>query len=131
MHISGKVTAGQRVYLGTNAYVIEEIDICDDVTIGAAACVSKDIVDSEFMWECPLKNWRRDMAGTIGSLIDKLATVNQKMFMAQEELYVVRKMNLQSSRRLSAPKKAYKNYIAILESIDLNVQRQAMDFRGG
>lgn len=45
VHISGKVTAGDRVYLGTNASTVEEISICDDATIGAAACVSKDILE--------------------------------------------------------------------------------------
>lgn len=46
VHISGKVNTGHRVYLGTNASVIEEIEICDDVLIGAGACVSKDILES-------------------------------------------------------------------------------------
>lgn len=46
VHISGKVMTGEKVYLGTNACVIEDINICDDVIIGAAACVSKDIIDS-------------------------------------------------------------------------------------
>jgi sugar O-acyltransferase (sialic acid O-acetyltransferase NeuD family) len=44
VHISGKVNAGDRVYLGTNASTVEEVTIGDDVTIGAAACVSKDIL---------------------------------------------------------------------------------------
>lgn len=43
VHVSGKVIAGNRVYLGTNASTVEDIVIGDDVTIGAAACVSKDI----------------------------------------------------------------------------------------
>jgi sugar O-acyltransferase (sialic acid O-acetyltransferase NeuD family) len=46
VHISGKVIAGNRVYLGTNASTVEDISICDDVTIGAAGCVSKDILES-------------------------------------------------------------------------------------
>lgn len=46
VHISGKVRAGEKVYLGTNASTVEDISICDDVTIGAAACVSKDITES-------------------------------------------------------------------------------------
>lgn len=46
VHISGKVNAGKGVYLGTNASVIEEINITDAVTIGAAACVTKDILES-------------------------------------------------------------------------------------
>lgn len=55
VHISGKVTAGERVYFGTNACAIEDISICDDVTIGAAACVSKDIVDSGVYVGVPAK----------------------------------------------------------------------------
>lgn len=67
------------------------------------------------------------MADTIGSLIDKLATVNQKMFLAQEELYIVRKMSFEEF------KEAYftecgmeKIFNAFQKSMDLNVQRQAM-----
>lgn len=45
VHISGKVRIGERAYLGTNASTVEDISICDDVTIGAGACVSKDIVE--------------------------------------------------------------------------------------
>lgn len=46
VHISGKVQAGHRVYLGTNSSTVEDINICDDVTIGAAACVAKNIIES-------------------------------------------------------------------------------------
>lgn len=46
VHISGKVIAGDCVYFGTNASTVEDISICDNVIIGAAACVSKDIIDS-------------------------------------------------------------------------------------
>lgn len=46
VHVSGKVIAGDRVYFGTNASTVEDIRIGDDVTIGAAACVSKDILES-------------------------------------------------------------------------------------
>jgi sugar O-acyltransferase (sialic acid O-acetyltransferase NeuD family) len=55
VHISGKVTAGQRVYLGTNSSTVEDIIICDDVTIGAAACVSKDILESGVYVGVPAK----------------------------------------------------------------------------
>lgn len=44
-HISGKVEAGHRVYFGTNSSTVEHISICDDVIVGAAACVSKDILE--------------------------------------------------------------------------------------
>lgn len=46
VHVSGKVVTGHRVYLGTNASTVEHIVIHDDVTIGAGACVSKDILES-------------------------------------------------------------------------------------
>jgi sugar O-acyltransferase (sialic acid O-acetyltransferase NeuD family) len=45
VHISGKVHAGEQVYFGTNASTVEGINVCSNVTIGAAACVSKDILD--------------------------------------------------------------------------------------
>lgn len=46
VHISGKLIAGHCVYFGTNASVIEDISICNDVVIGAGACVTKDIKES-------------------------------------------------------------------------------------
>jgi sugar O-acyltransferase (sialic acid O-acetyltransferase NeuD family) len=46
VNISGKIRAGERVYFGTNASIAEGITICDDVIIGAAACVTKDILES-------------------------------------------------------------------------------------
>jgi len=45
VHISGKVTANDLVYFGTNSSTVEDITICENVTIGAAACVAKDIVE--------------------------------------------------------------------------------------
>lgn len=67
------------------------------------------------------------MADTIGSLIDKLATVNQKMFLAQEELYVVRKMNFEEFKAAYGSEEGMlKLFNAFKKSMDLNVQRQAM-----
>jgi hypothetical protein len=67
------------------------------------------------------------MADTIGSLIDKLATVNQKMFLAQEELYVVRKMTFEEFRSTYGTEEGMKKlFNAFQKSMDLNVQRQAM-----
>ena len=67
------------------------------------------------------------MSDTIGSLIDKLATINQKMFMAQEELYVVRKMSLDEFKITYGNEEGLqKLYNAFKKSMDLNVQRQAM-----
>jgi sugar O-acyltransferase (sialic acid O-acetyltransferase NeuD family) len=45
-HISGKVIANNCVYFGTNSSCIEEINICDNVIIGAGACVTKNIIES-------------------------------------------------------------------------------------
>ncbi|HEY5267658.1 MAG TPA: NeuD/PglB/VioB family sugar acetyltransferase [Candidatus Saccharimonadales bacterium] len=55
VHISGKVKTGEKVYFGTNASTVENINICDDVTIGAAACVSKDITESGIYVGVPAK----------------------------------------------------------------------------
>jgi sugar O-acyltransferase (sialic acid O-acetyltransferase NeuD family) len=55
VHISGKVNAGECVYFGTNASSIESIDICNNVVIGAAACVAKDIVDPGIYVGIPAK----------------------------------------------------------------------------
>lgn len=67
------------------------------------------------------------MADTIGSLVDKLATVNQKMFMAQEELYVVRKMDFEEFKAVYGNDEGLKKlHAAFKKSMDLNVQRQAM-----
>ena len=67
------------------------------------------------------------MADTIGSLIDKLATVNQKMFMAQEELYIVRKMSFEEFQAAYGTEEGMKKlFNAFQKSMDLNVQRRAM-----
>jgi UDP-3-O-[3-hydroxymyristoyl] glucosamine N-acyltransferase len=59
VHISGKVNAGACVYLGTNASTVEDISICDNVTIGAAACVSKDIIESGIYVGVPAKKMEK------------------------------------------------------------------------
>lgn len=68
------------------------------------------------------------MADTIGSLIDKLATVNQKLFMAQEELYVIRKMSFEEFKSTygSTDEGLQKLHTAFKKNMDLNVQRQTM-----
>lgn len=67
------------------------------------------------------------MADTIGSLIDKLATVNQKMFLAQEELYVIRRQNFEEFKAMFGTEEGLqKLYDIFKKSTDLNVQRQAM-----
>ena len=44
--ISGNCGIGKYVYFGTNSSVKEKIKICDNVIIGAGACVVKDINNS-------------------------------------------------------------------------------------
>jgi hypothetical protein len=65
---------------------------------------------------------------TIGSLIDKLATVNQKLFIAQEELYIIRKMSFDEFKVAYASDDdgLQKLHTAFKKNMDLNVQRQAM-----
>jgi ssDNA-specific exonuclease RecJ len=67
------------------------------------------------------------MADTIGSLIDKLATVNQKMFLVQEDLYIIRKMTLEEFKAHFGTEEGMKKlYETFKKATDLNVQRQAM-----
>lgn len=64
---------------------------------------------------------------TIGSLVDKLATVNQKMFLVQEDLYVIRKMSFEEFKDVFATEEGLqKLYTTFKKATDLNVQRQAM-----
>lgn len=53
--VSGNVTIGNYVYLGTNASVKEKIKICDDVTIGLNSGVLKDISESGIYVGTPVK----------------------------------------------------------------------------
>jgi hypothetical protein len=67
------------------------------------------------------------MTDTIGSLIDKLATVNQKLFMAQEDLYVIRKMTFEEFKEtFGSDEGLQKLHTYFKKNMDLNVQRQAM-----
>ncbi len=67
------------------------------------------------------------MADTIGSLIDKLATVNQKMFLVQEDLYIIRKMSFEEFKATFGTEEGLqKLYTTFKKATDLNVQRQAM-----
>lgn len=67
------------------------------------------------------------MADTLGSLIDKLATVNQKMFMIQEDLYAIRRMTLEEFKAIFGTEEGLAKLYAVFKtSTDLNVQRQAM-----
>jgi hypothetical protein len=68
------------------------------------------------------------MADTLGSLIDKLATINQKMFLVQEDLYAIRKMDFEEFKKVygSTDEGLMKLYSAFKKACDLNVQRQQM-----
>lgn len=66
------------------------------------------------------------MSDTLGSLIDKLATINQKMFMVQEQLYAIRRMNFEEFKieYCNDDIGMKKLFDAFKKSCDLNVQRQ-------
>lgn len=55
VHVNGKVIIGERVYFGSNASTVEDISICNDVTVGAAACVAKNITESGIYVGIPAK----------------------------------------------------------------------------
>jgi sugar O-acyltransferase (sialic acid O-acetyltransferase NeuD family) len=44
--VSGGANVGKRVFLGASGLVLENLEICDDVVIGANACVTKNIQES-------------------------------------------------------------------------------------
>jgi thiamine biosynthesis lipoprotein ApbE len=67
------------------------------------------------------------MADTIGSVIDKLATTNKKLFLSQEVLYKIRKMDFEEFKKEFQSEDNLKNlYEALKKNMDLNNQRQAM-----
>jgi hypothetical protein len=67
------------------------------------------------------------MADTLGSIFDKLATVNQKMFIVQEDLYIIRKMTLEEFKQAySSNEGMQKLYVCFKKACDLNVQRQQL-----
>lgn len=73
------------------------------------------------------------MSDTIGSLVDKLATVNNKMFFNQEFLYAIRRMSkLEFVNRCLCLDDADKNisledlYDNLCKIVDLNLQRQSL-----
>ena len=53
--VSGNVTLGNKVYLGTNSCIREKISICDDVTIGLSTGIVKDIKESGVYAGYPIK----------------------------------------------------------------------------
>lgn len=64
---------------------------------------------------------------TLGSLIDKLTTTGQKMFLAQEDLYIIRKMTFDQFKQSFGTDEGLMKLFSIFQkSCDLNVQRQAL-----
>jgi sugar O-acyltransferase (sialic acid O-acetyltransferase NeuD family) len=53
--VSGNVTLGDKVYLGTNSSIREKITICNDVIIGLNTGVVKDIKNSGTYVGCSIK----------------------------------------------------------------------------
>jgi len=53
--VSGNVTLGNKVYLGTNSSIREKITICDNVTIGLNTGIVKDINTSGTYVGCSIK----------------------------------------------------------------------------
>ena len=65
---------------------------------------------------------------TLGSLIDKLATVDLKMFNAQDEFYLIRAMTFEQfvENYFSSPENCKKLYNLFQKGIDLNLQRNQL-----
>ncbi len=64
---------------------------------------------------------------TIGSIVDKLATVNNKMFFNQEFLYEIRKMDFDEFMSKYHSREACADLFDKLRKVvDLNLQRQAL-----
>ena len=53
--VSGNVSIGDRVYLGTNSSIREKININSDVTIGMNGCVVEDIKETGIYVGVPVK----------------------------------------------------------------------------
>ena len=53
--VSGNVTLGNKVHLGTNSCIREKINICGNVTVGLGSGVVKNILESGTYVGCPVK----------------------------------------------------------------------------
>jgi UDP-3-O-[3-hydroxymyristoyl] glucosamine N-acyltransferase len=82
--ISGSTVIGQRCMLGGQVGLVGHINICDDVVIGGATMISKDITEPGFYtgnfpgekdteWKRKVARFRR-----LGDLIKRVATLEQK-----------------------------------------------------
>jgi acetyltransferase-like isoleucine patch superfamily enzyme len=54
-HISGNVTLGDHVLVGTGAQIIEKINVGEGSIIGAGACVTKHVPDGVIAKGVPAK----------------------------------------------------------------------------
>ncbi|NJO65431.1 MAG: hypothetical protein HC836_47260 [Richelia sp. RM2_1_2] len=65
------------------------------------------------------------MSDTVGSLVDKLITVDMKMWHNQESLYEIRNMNFEQfkAKYLSEKESQIKLFELLKKLFDLNVQR--------
>lgn len=65
------------------------------------------------------------VADTIGSLIDKLATINNKLFVSQDVLYEIRRMNFEQFKEhyIDSVDGAHKLWDILKKTCDLNFQR--------
>lgn len=67
------------------------------------------------------------MADTVGSLIDKLFTVDQKMWVTQDDFYSLRKLSEWDFLNIySDPEKLKELYKLFKKGIDLNLQRNVL-----
>lgn len=68
------------------------------------------------------------MSDTVGSLTDKIATVNQKLFATQDKLFGIRKMSFEEFKATygSSDEQLKVVYDYFKKAADLNVQRQAL-----
>lgn len=74
-----------------------------------------------------MKREAEKMADTLGSLVDKLVTVDMKMWTAQESLYEVRRMTFEEFKaKFSSDDGLRKIWEVFKKACDLNVQRSAL-----
>jgi hypothetical protein len=68
------------------------------------------------------------MADTLGSVIDKLITIDMKLWNNQELLYKIRRMSFDQFREeyINSDEKIYALWISLQKTCDLNVQRNQL-----
>lgn len=68
------------------------------------------------------------MADTVGSLVDKLFTIDTKMWNNQEEIYKIRKMSFEEYKKeyFENEEGAQKLWQCLKKACDLNVQRNQL-----